>query len=130
MREEIYSKYVKRFLDIVCSLLAILVFGWLYLLVALLVRVKLGRPVLFRQPRPGKNEKIFDMYKFRSMTDQRGPDGSLLPDELRLTPFGRRLRGSSLDELPEVFNILRGDMSVIGPRPQLVRDMVFMTPEQ
>lgn len=129
-KDGIYSNYVKRFLDILCALSAILAFGWLYLLIALLVRVKLGSPVIFRQPRPGKDEKIFYMYKFRSMTGQRDENGELLPDELRLTPFGRRLRESSLDELPEAFNILKGDMSLIGPRPQLVRDMVFMTPEQ
>ena len=128
--EGIYARYIKRILDIICALLAIIVFGWLYIIVAILVRVKLGGPVLFKQPRPGKDEKIFNMYKFRSMTDQRDENGNLLPDDVRLTPFGRKLRATSLDELPEAFNILKGDMSVIGPRPQLVRDMVFMTPEQ
>ena len=98
--------------------------------VAVLVRVKLGRPVIFCQERPGKNEKIFKMYKFRSMTDERDENGGLLPDEVRLTHFGRVLRSTSLDELPELWNIFKGDMSVVGPRPQLVRDMVFMTPEQ
>lgn len=130
VKESLYSRYIKRLLDIVCALLAIIVFGWLYILVAILVRVKLGSPVLFKQPRPGKDERVFHMYKFRTMTDARDENGDLLPDEVRLTPFGRVLRGSSLDELPEAFNILKGDMSVIGPRPQLVRDMVFMTPEQ
>ena len=131
-----YEKYIKRLLDIICSALAIIVFGWLYIIIAILVRVKLGKPVLFKQPRPGlidpktNKERIFDMYKFRSMTDAKDKDGNLLPDEVRLTPFGKKLRATSLDELPEAFNILKGDMSVIGPRPQLVRDMVFMTDEQ
>ena len=129
-REGIYQRYIKRILDILCALAALTVFGWLYIIVAILVRVKLGSPVLFTQPRPGKDEKIFKLYKFRTMTDARDEQGNLLPDDVRLTPFGRSLRSTSLDELPEAFNILKGDMSVIGPRPQLVRDMVFMTPEQ
>ncbi len=125
-----YEKYVKRKLDILCALLAIVTFSWLYVIIAILVRIKLGSPVLFTQPRPGKNEKIFKMYKFRTMTDERDENGELLPDEVRLTKFGKWLRSTSLDELPEAFNILKGDMSVIGPRPQLVRDMVFMTKRQ
>lgn len=131
-----YEKYVKRLLDIICSTLAVLAFCWLYALIAVIVRVKLGRPVLFKQPRPGMidpktgDERIFDMLKFRTMTDERDENGELLPDEIRLTPFGKKLRATSLDELPEVINILRGDMSVIGPRPQLVRDMVFMSGAQ
>lgn len=131
-----YERYIKRLLDIFCSLAAIIVFGWLYIIIAVLVRVKLGSPVLFKQPRPGKidpktgQERIFSMYKFRSMSDERDENGNLLPDELRLGKFGKALRATSLDELPEAFNILKGDMSVIGPRPQLVRDMVFMTDEQ
>lgn len=125
-----YEKYVKRVLDILCAVAAVAVFWWLYLIVALLVLVKLGHPVIFKQPRPGKDEKIFYLYKFRSMTDARDAQGNLLPDEVRLTAFGKALRSTSLDELPEVLNILKGDMSIIGPRPQLVRDMVFMTPEQ
>ena len=125
-----YTRYSKRFLDIVCSLLAILAFSWLYLIITLLVRWKLGSPILFTQLRPGKDERIFKMYKFRTMTDARDEKGELLPDEVRLTPFGKWLRATSLDELPEAFNILKGDMSIIGPRPQLVRDMVFMTDEQ
>lgn len=129
-KQSFYERYIKRALDIVCALAALLVFVWLYLLVAVLVRFKLGAPVLFVQPRPGKDEKIFKLYKFRTMTDARDEHGELLPDEIRLTAFGRSLRATSLDELPEVFNILKGDMSVVGPRPQLVRDMVFMTPEQ
>ena len=126
----LYERYIKRLLDIICALAALIVFGWLYIIVAVLVRVKLGSPVLFTQPRPGKDEKIFKLYKFRTMTDARDENGKLLPDDVRLTKFGKALRSTSLDELPEAFNILKGDMSVIGPRPQLVRDMVFMTPEQ
>lgn len=129
-KQGIYERYVKRILDIVCALAALIVFCWLYAILAILVRIKLGSPVLFTQPRPGKDEKIFKLYKFRSMTDTRDENGNLLPDEIRLTSFGKALRATSLDELPEAINILRGDMSVIGPRPQLVRDMVFMTPEQ
>ena len=129
-RTGIYEGYIKRLLDIVCAVLALVAFSWLYVILAVLVRVKLGSPVLFTQPRPGKNEKIFRLYKFRTMTDARDEQGNLLPDEVRLTPFGKALRSTSLDELPEAINILKGDMSVIGPRPQLVRDMVFMTPEQ
>lgn len=131
-----YEKYIKRLLDIICSLAATIVFCWLYIIVAVLVRVKLGSPVLFKQPRPGKinlktgYEKIFYMYKFRSMSDERDENGNLLPNEVRLGKFGKALRATSLDELPETFNILKGDMSVIGPRPQLVRDVVFMTDEQ
>lgn len=131
-----YEKYIKRLLDILCALAAIIVFSWLFIIVAILVRIKLGSPVLFKQPRPGLvdpktgQERIFDMYKFRSMTNTKDKNGNLLPDEQRLTRFGKLLRGSSMDELPEAFNILKGDMSVIGPRPQLVRDMVFMTDEQ
>lgn len=125
-----YERWFKRPFDILCALAAIVVFWWLYVIVAILVRVKLGSPVLFCQERPGKDEKIFKLYKFRSMTDARDEDGNLLPDEVRLTRFGKLLRSTSLDELPEAFNILKGDMSVVGPRPQLVRDMVFMTSEQ
>ena len=129
-RKTFYEKYLKRFLDILIASLAIILFWWLYAVIALLVLLKLGRPVIFKQPRPGKDEKVFSLYKFRSMTDERDAEGNLLPDEIRLTKFGKALRASSLDELPEVLNILKGEMSIIGPRPQLVRDMVFMTPEQ
>lgn len=125
-----YERFFKRPIDICCALAAIIVFCWLYIIVAILVRVKLGSPVLFTQDRPGKDEKIFKLYKFRTMTDARDENGNLLPDDVRLTKFGKLLRSTSMDELPEAFNILKGDMSVIGPRPQLVRDMVFMTPEQ
>ena len=112
-----YEKYFKRALDVFCGLAALLVFWWLYIIVAILVRIKLGSPVLFRQERPGKNEKVFRLYKFRTMTDARDENGNLLPDEVRLTKFGRALRATSLDELPEVFNILKGEMSLVGPRP-------------
>lgn len=116
-----YKHIFKRPIDIFCALAAIIVFSWLYIIVAVLVRVKLGSPVLFKQPRPGKNEKIFNLYKFRTMTDEKDENGKLLPDEVRLTKFGKFLRATSLDELPEAFNILKGDMSVIGPRPLLVK---------
>ncbi len=129
-RRTLYERFVKRLIDILCALLAIVCFCWLYAIIALLVKIKLGSPVLFKQMRPGLNEKIFSLYKFRTMTDGRDENGGLLPDEIRLTKFGKWLRSTSLDELPEAFNILNGTMSVIGPRPQLVRDMVFMTPEQ
>ncbi len=117
----IYERFFKRAFDIILSLLAVILFFWLFAIVALLVRVKLGKPVLFRQERPGKDEKIFMLYKFRTMTDKRDKDGQLLPDDMRLTKFGRLLRKSSLDELPEMFNILKGEMSFVGPRPLLVR---------
>jgi len=115
-----YRNFFKRFVDIICALLAIIVFSWLYIILAVLVRIKLGSPVLFKQKRPGKNGKIFTLYKFRTMTDKRDENGELLPDEIRLTKFGKLLRKTSLDELPEAFNILKGDMSVVGPRPLLV----------
>lgn len=116
-----YEKYIKRILDIICALAVIILFWWLYIIIAFLVRIKLGSPILFKQSRPGKNEKIFNMYKFRTMTDERDENGVLLPYLKRLTKFGKFLRNTSLDELPEVFNILKGDMSVIGPRPLLVK---------
>lgn len=125
-----YKKYFKRIVDIFCASAAIIVFCWLYIIVAILVKVKLGSPVIFKQARPGLNGKIFTLYKFRTMTDEKDENGKLLPDDIRLTKFGKLLRKTSLDELPEAFNILKGDMSVVGPRPQLVRDMVFFTDEQ
>lgn len=125
-----YEKYFKRPFDIICGLAAVLAFGWLYILVAILVRVKLGSPVLFTQERPGKDEKIFKLYKFRTMTDERDANGELLPDEIRLTKFGKFLRSTSLDELPEAFNIIKGDMSVIGPRPLLVKYLPRYNQEQ
>lgn len=126
-KDGLYCRYIKRLLDILCALAALIVFCWLYAIVAILVRVRLGSPVLFRQERPGRidprtgRERLFELYKFRTMTDARDADGELLPDGERLTKFGRFLRSTSLDELPEAWNILRGDMSVIGPRPLLVR---------
>jgi len=135
-RISFYEKYIKRIFDIICSVLAIIVFWWLYVIIAILVRIKLGSPILFTQYRPGiidqrtGKEKIFKLYKFRTMIDKRDSNGELLPDNLRMTKFGAWLRSTSLDELPEVISILKGDMSVIGPRPQLVRDMVFMSNKQ
>ncbi len=135
-KKGIYEKFIKRLLDIICSSLAIIVFCWLYAIIAILVRMKIGKPILFKQPRPGMidpetgRETIFDMYKFRSMSDEKDENGDYLPDEVRLGKFGKILRATSLDELPEAFNILKGDMSIIGPRPQLIRDMVFMSEEQ
>ncbi|UTY38083.1 sugar transferase [Allocoprobacillus halotolerans] len=125
-----YKRFFKRFLDFILSLVAIIILSPVYIIVALLVRTKLGSPVIFKQERPGKDEKIFKMYKFRTMTDERDKEGNLLPDDVRLTSFGKKLRSTSLDELPELFNILKGDMSIVGPRPQLVKDMIFMTEEQ
>ena len=116
----VYERFFKRPLDIFCALLALIVFCWLFAIVAVLVKVKLGSPVIFKQTRPGKNEKLFKLYKFRTMTDEKDENGNLLPDEIRLTKFGRFLRKTSLDELPEAVNILKGDMSVVGPRPLLV----------
>ena len=116
-----YQKYIKRGLDFILSLIASIILSPVMLMVAVLVRVKLGSPVLFKQQRPGKNEKIFNMYKFRTMTDERDENVELLRDEVRLTKFVKTLRSTSLDELPELFNIVKGDMSIVGPRPLLVR---------
>ena len=127
MTNRLYRDYIKRFLDIVLSAGAIVVLSPVMATTAVLVRVKLGSPVIFKQKRPGKDEKIFEMYKFRSMTDARNENGELLPDEVRLTSFGKKLRASSLDELPELFNILKGDMSVVGPRPLLVHYLPYYT---
>ena len=115
-----YKKYIKRILDFVLSLMAIIILLPVFIIIAVLVRIKLGSPVLFVQERPGKDEKVFKMYKFRTMTDKRDKDGNLLPDAARMTSFGRILRSASLDELPELWNILKGDMSIVGPRPLLV----------
>lgn len=125
-----YEKYIKRVLDILCSLAAIILFCWLFAVVALLVRIKLGSPVIFKQPRPGKDEKVFMLHKFRSMTDETDDKGELLPDEMRLTRFGRFLRSTSLDELPELWDILIGNMSIIGPRPLLVKYLPLYNNEQ
>lgn len=119
--EKMYDRLIKRMIDLVLSGIALLVLSPVYLILTILVRVKLGNPVLFSQERPGKNEKVFRMYKFRSMTDERDANGDLLPDEERLTHFGAMLRATSLDELPELWNIFKGDMSIVGPRPLLVR---------
>lgn len=129
-RQSIYQKYVKRLLDVVLSLFAVIILSPVLLIVALMVRIKLGSPVIFTQNRPGKDEKIFKLYKFRSMTDQRDRDGNLLADDIRLTSFGRKLRSTSLDELPELFNILKGDMSIVGPRPLLVEYLNLYNEDQ
>lgn len=132
----IYAKYVKRMLDIICSLLGLVLFCWLYAIIAVLVKVKLGSPVIYKAKRPGKidsktgKEKIFQLYKFRSMTNEKDENGKLLPDTKRLTKFGRILRATSLDELPEVFNILKGDMSFVGPRPLAVSYLNYYTDEE
>lgn len=126
----IYERFFKRPIDIICALLALSVFWWLYLIVAVLVKVKLGSPVIFKQARPGKDEKIFYLYKFRTMTDEKDENGQLLPDDVRLTKFGKFLRKTSLDELPEAINILKGDMSVVGPRPLLVEYLPRYNEEQ
>ena len=122
-----YKNHIKRILDIFLSLCGILILSPVYLILWVLVRRKLGKPALFTQERPGRNEKMFRLYKFRSMTDERDENGLLLPDEVRLTRFGKILRSTSLDELPELFNILKGDMSLIGPRPLLVRYLPWYT---
>lgn len=125
-----YEMYFKRPLDLSLSFIAILVLGPLMLMIALLVKIKLGTPVIFSQFRPGLNENIFKLHKFRSMTDEKDENGDFLADEARLTSFGRKLRSTSLDELPELFDIFIGNLSIVGPRPQLVRDMVFMSERQ
>lgn len=125
-----YRKYIKRGLDILCALAAMIVFSWLYVLLAVAGTIAMRGNPFFVQKRPGKDEKIFRLIKFRTMDHRRDANGSLLPDEVRLNRYGRFLRATSLDEIPEAFNILKGDMSVVGPRPQLIRDMVFMTQEQ
>ena len=127
MKKTLYATHIKRGLDIIISSMFILLFFWLYIILAIMVRVKLGSPVLFKQARPGKDEKIFNMYKFRTMTDKRDSKGNLLPDSERLTKFGMMLRKTSLDELPEMFCILKGDMSFIGPRPLLVEYLPYYT---
>ncbi len=125
-----YKNFIKRCMDFLLALCGIIVLSPILLVLVVLVRVKLGSPVLFHQERPGRHEKIFKLYKFRSMTDERDAQGNLLPDEERLTKFGKLLRSTSLDELPELFNILKGDMSLIGPRPLLVRYLPYYTDEE
>ena len=125
-----YAKYVKRILDFTLSLLALIVLSPIMLILYILVRIKLGNPVIFKQMRPGKDEKIFKLYKFRTMTDEKDEQGNLLPDEQRLTKFGKFLRSTSLDELPELINIIKGDMAIVGPRPLLVQYLEFYNEEQ
>ena len=120
-----YEAVFKRLVDVVVSILIVILFCWLYLIIALIVRLKLGSPVIFKQDRPGKNGKVFKLCKFRSMSDTRDENGELLPDALRLSKFGRILRSTSLDELPELFNIIKGDMSIVGPRPLLVKYLKY-----
>lgn len=129
-KQGFYERYIKRPQDFLCALLALFFLSPVLLVTAVLVRIKLGSPVIFKQKRPGKDEKIFTLYKFRTMTDKKDKDGNLLPDEVRLTSFGKKLRATSLDELPELFNILKGDMAVVGPRPLLVRYLSRYTKEQ
>ena len=125
-----YANYVKRILDLMLSLIAVIICTPIFLVLFMLVRIKLGSPVLFTQERPGKDEKIFRLYKFRTMTSQTDAHGELLPDDIRLTSFGKKLRATSLDELPELFNILKGDMSIVGPRPLLVKYLPLYNEEQ
>ena len=115
-----YKSFIKRVVDIFLSVIFIVLFWWLYIIIAILVRIKLGSPVIFKQKRPGLNEKVFTMYKFRTMTDKKDINGNLLPDKDRLTKFGKFLRSTSLDEIPELLNVIRGEMSLVGPRPLLV----------
>ena len=129
-KRNIYKKYIKRFFDIVCSGTALIILSPVLLITAILVRKKLGSPVIFKQERPGCHEKVFSLYKFRSMTDARDKDGNLLSDEERLPSFGRKLRSTSLDELPELWNIFRGDMSIVGPRPLLVEYLPYYTDDE
>ncbi|WHY33860.1 sugar transferase [Cytobacillus firmus] len=126
----LYKRFIKRLTDFILSLIAIIVLSPVLLIVAALVRFKLGSPILFKQERPGLNEEIFMMYKFRTMTDEKDENGNLFPDSERLTKFGKFLRSTSLDELPELFNILKGDMSIIGPRPLLVRYLPYYRKEE
>ncbi|MBL1228915.1 sugar transferase [Enterococcus sp. BWB1-3] len=125
-----YEKWLKRPVDFILSLIALILLSPIFLIVAILVRVKLGSPIIFKQERPGLNETIFSMYKFRTMTDEKDEDGQLLPDDIRLTKFGKLLRSTSLDELPELWNILKGDMSIVGPRPLLVAYLKLYNEEQ
>ena len=125
-----YAKYIKRILDFTLSLLALIILSPLVLIIYILVRIKLGKPAIFKQKRPGKDEKIFTLYKFRTMTDEKDEQGNLLPDEKRLTKFGKFLRSTSLDELPELINIIKGDMAIVGPRPLLVEYLEYYTDEE
>lgn len=129
-KPKLYEKYIKRILDILLSLFVLVFLSPLFIVVSVLVRTKLGSPILFKQDRPGYKGKVFKLYKFRTMTDEKDADGNLLPDEIRLTRFGKWLRSTSLDEIPEFLNILKGDMSFIGPRPLLVQYLPLYSPEQ
>ncbi len=125
-----YAKYIKRMLDFILSLIALIVLSPLMLIIGLLVRIKLGKPIIFKQKRPGKDEKTFTLYKFRTMTDEKDQNGNLLPDAERLTKFGKTLRSTSLDELPELWNILKGEMAIVGPRPLLVEYLPLYNEKQ
>ena len=125
-----YAKYIKRILDFILSFIALIVLSPVFLIIAILVRIKLGSPIIFKQERPGKDEKIFTLYKFRTMTDKKDENGNLLPDSERLTKFGKALRSTSLDELPELFNILKGDMAIVGPRPLVIEYLPYYTDEE
>lgn len=129
-KQGIYEKYIKRLLDFLLSFVAVILLSPVLLVTFILVRIKLGTPAIFKQKRPGKDEKIFCLYKFRTMSDARDENGKLLPDEVRLTGFGKKLRSTSLDELPELFNIIKGDMSIVGPRPLLVKYLPLYNEEQ
>ena len=129
-KQGFYEKYVKRLVDIVCSLVVLAIFWWLYIILAVLVRVKLGSPVVLRQQRPGLHGKVFNVYKFRTMTDEKDINGCLLPDDIRLTTVGKFIRKTSLDELPQLFNVLKGELSLVGPRPLLVEYLPLYLPEQ
>lgn len=125
-----YKKFIKRIIDFLLSLITLLLFSPIFIIVAVLVRIKLGSPVFFCQKRPGKDEKIFTIYKFRTMTDKRDESGNLYSDDIRLTPFGRKLRATSLDELPQLLNVLKGDMAIVGPRPLMVEYLPYYTEEE
>lgn len=125
-----YKKFIKRLLDLILSIIAFIILSPVMLIIYILVRIKLGKPAIFKQERPGKDEKIFTLYKFRTMTDEKDENGNLLPDEKRLTKFGKILRSTSLDELPELINIIKGDMSIVGPRPLLVEYLPLYNEEQ
>ncbi len=126
----LYARRFKRLLDVVCALVAILVFSWLYVFVAVLVRLNLGKPIIFRQQRPGLNGKLFNLYKFRTMTNATDSSGKLLTEDERATKFGKILRSTSIDELPELFNVLKGEMSLVGPRPLMPRYLPYYTKEE
>ncbi|MGV3055337.1 sugar transferase [Streptococcus hyovaginalis] len=129
-KKSYYERFFKRVIDIVFSGIAIILLSPAFLIVAILVKIKIGSPIIFKQIRPGKEEQLFNMYKFRTMTSEKDSNGNLLPDSQRLTPFGKKLRSSSLDELPELWNIFKGDMSIVGPRPLLVKYLPYYTEKE